>query len=547
MTSGQRFVLENVMFCSSSFGIVVIRMQADLSQHHIQTHKPIHRNLSIDDLLKHAVKNKEVVLSKKNAAVVYTGKYTGRSPKDKFIVDTKEVHMQIDWGKINAPISEEHFEKLHKKMGKYLSTKNDLYVFDGFAGADEEHQIHVRVISEYAYQSLFIRHLLRRPTESELKQHSPALTVICAPNCLANPKTDGTNSEVFIVLNLTKNIVLIGGTKYAGEIKKSVFSVLNYLLPQKGALPMHSSVNVGKKGDAALFFGLSGTGKTTLSADPDRLLVGDDEHGWTKNGLFNFEGGCYAKLIHLRKEQEPLIWKAIRKGVLIENAVIKPNGEFDFDDKRFTENTRVAYPLEFVKNTVKNGRAGHPKYIILLTADASGVLPPVARLSTNGAIYHFLSGYTSKLAGTERGVIEPKTTFSAYFGAPFMPLKPDVYAKLFKQYITKYKSQVYLVNTGWSGGPYGVGQRISIKDTRAIISAILEDRLDKQQFRKDKIFNLDVPLKVPGVDKTLFNPRGLWKDKEAYDKKAKELAMLFQENFKKFTTIGAAIKNAGPR
>src|SRR6185369_14552019 len=401
-------------------------MPTDLSLHNILTAKSVHRKLSVDDLVSHAVKNKEVVLSKNGAAVVYTGKYTGRSPKDKFIVDTKEVHDKIDWGKVNAPISAAHFEKLYKKMGKYLSTKKDLYIFDGFAGADENHKIHVRVISEYAYQSLFIRHLLRRPTKEELKTHTPVLTVICAPNCLADPKTDGTNSEVFIALNLSQKVVLIGGTKYAGEIKKSVFSVLNYLLPQNDALPMHSSVNVGKKGDAALFFGLSGTGKTTLSADPARFLIGDDEHGWDKNGLFNFEGGCYAKCIHLKKENEPLIWKAIRKGALLENAVLKPNGEFDFDDKKYTENTRVAYPLDFVKNTIKNGKAGHPKAVIFLTADASGVLPPVARLTPDGAVYHFLSGYTSKIAGTERGIIEPQTTFSAYFGAPFMPLKPEV-------------------------------------------------------------------------------------------------------------------------
>jgi phosphoenolpyruvate carboxykinase (ATP) len=522
-------------------------MPATLSIHHIKTTKSVHKNLSIDDLITHAVNNKEVLLSKEGAAVVYTGKYTGRSPKDKFIVDTKEVHDQIDWGKINAPMSEVHFEKLYKKMGKHLSTKDNLYIFDGFAGADEEHQLHVRVVSEYAYQSLFIRHLLRRPTKRELKKHIPALTVICAPNCLADPKTDGTNSEVFIVLNLTKMIVLIGGTKYAGEIKKSVFSVLNYLLPQKNALPMHSSVNVGKKGDAALFFGLSGTGKTTLSADPARMLIGDDEHGWNENGLFNFEGGCYAKCINLRKEHEPLIWKAIRKGTLLENAVLKPNGKFDFDDKKHTENTRAAYPLDFVKNTIKHGKAGHPKSIILLTADASGVLPPVARLTPDGAVYHFLSGYTSKLAGTERGVIEPQSTFSAYFGAPFMPLKPDVYAKLFKQYVTKYKSRVYLVNTGWSGGGYGIGKRISIKDTRAIVSAILKGKLDKQKFRKDRIFNLDVPLKVPGVDSNILNPRDLWADKTAYDTKAKELAALFQENFKKFNNIGDRVKNAGPK
>lgn len=521
-------------------------MLTDLGTHHIKNPKAVHRNLTIDDLLNHAVKNNEVVLSKNGAAIVYTGKYTGRSPKDKFIVDTPEVHDQIDWGKINAPISEENFDKLYQKMGQHLSAKNNLYVFDGFAGVDE-HQLHVRVISEYAYQSLFIRHLLRRPTKKELKTHSPTLTVICAPNCLADPQKDGTNSETFIVLNLSKKVVLIGGTKYAGEIKKSVFSILNYLLPQKNALPMHSSVNVGKKGDAALFFGLSGTGKTTLSADPKRFLIGDDEHGWSEEGLFNFEGGCYAKCINLKKEHEPLIWKAIRKGALLENVVMDKKGEFDFTDKKYTENTRVAYPLDFIKNTIKDGKAGHPKAIILLTADATGVLPPVARLKPNGAVYHFLSGYTSKLAGTERGVIDPLPTFSAYFGAPFMPLKPQVYAKLFKRYITKHKPRVYLVNTGWSGGGYGVGKRISIKDTRAIVDAVISGKISKQKFRHDAIFNLDVPLKIPGVKSTILNPKNLWKDKALYDKKAMELANLFQENFTKFKNLNPSIRKAGPK
>jgi phosphoenolpyruvate carboxykinase (ATP) len=520
-------------------------MKLDLSQHYIKP-TTVHRNLSVETLLDHAVSNKEVVLSRKGAAVVYTGKYTGRSPKDKFIVDTPDVHDKIDWGKINAPMSEEHFERLYQKMGTHLSQQENLYIFDGFAGADEGHQLHVRVISEYAYQSLFIRHLLRRPTEEALKTHKPALTVICAPNCLADPKTDGTNSEVFVVLNLTKMVVLIGGTKYAGEIKKSIFSVLNYLLPQKGALPMHSSVNVGKDGSSALFFGLSGTGKTTLSADPDRKLIGDDEHGWNDTGLFNFEGGCYAKCIHLKRGHEPLIWDAIRKGTLLENVVLTPDGDFDFDDSRHTENTRAAYPLDYLENIEASGKTTHPKFIIFLTADASGVLPPVAKLTPRRAVYHFLSGYTSKLAGTERGVLQPQSTFSAYFGAPFMPLKPEIYADLFYHYITKYKSKVYLVNTGWSGGAYGVGQRISIQDTRTIVSAILNGKLENEHYRHDKVFNLDIPLHVPGIADKLLHPESLWKDPMQYSLKANELARLFVNNFAKFGHIAREIRNAGP-
>lgn len=519
-------------------------MDQHLKSHKINPKGSVHKNLPLDTLVQHALKNKEAVSSKSGALVVYTGKYTGRSPKDKFIVDTPSAHEKIDWGKVNVPMSEKHFEKLYKKMTSHLSTRDRMYIFDGFAGADEKYKLHVRIISECAYQSLFMQHLLRRPTAEELKSHSPMLTVICAPECQANPKTDGTNSEVFIVLNIEKKIVLIGGTKYAGEIKKSVFSMLNYLLPEKGVLPMHSSVNIGKKGDSALFFGLSGTGKTTLSADSQRLLVGDDEHGWSENGLFNFEGGCYAKCIDLKEDSEPLIWKAIRHGALVENAVLKKDGTFDFKDKSITENTRVAYPLHYIENTVISGLAPHPKTIIFLTADAFGVLPPIAKLNGNGAIYHFLSGYTSKLAGTERGVTEPKATFSAYFGAPFMPRKPHVYANLLKKYIKKYKSQVYLINTGWIGGAYGVGKRISIEDTRKIVTAVLNNKVG--ELRMDKTFNLSVPKKISGVDVKLLNPRDLWKDKDEYDKKAQELAGLFVENFKKYTDIPQTVVKSGP-
>lgn len=520
-------------------------MYHNLHHHSIHPKGKVYRNLPINSLVSHAVERKEAVLSKTSAVVVNTGKYTGRSPDDKFIVDTSSVHDKVDWSKINVPISQKYFNRLYKKMSLYLSDLDHLYIFDGFAGADEKYKLHVRIVSEYAYQSLFMQHLLRRPSPEELEKHSPKLTVLCAPGCLADPKTDGTNSEVFIILNLEKMLVLIGGTKYAGEIKKSVFSVLNYLLPLKKVLPMHSSVNIAKNGTSALFFGLSGTGKTTLSADPKRLLIGDDEHGWSENGLFNFEGGCYAKCIDLKKENEPLIWNAIRDGALVENAVLKKDGTFDFADKSITENTRVGYPIHYIENAVLSGVGPHPKTIIFLAADAFGVLPPVAKLDIDSAIYHFLSGYTSKLAGTERGITTPKATFSAYFGAPFMPLKPSVYANLLKKYLKKYKSEVYLINTGWIQGPYGVGKRISIKDTRTIVSKALEGKIP-HEFRHDTVFNLMVPKKIPGINKKLLDPRSLWKNKNEYDIKAKELASLFVENFKKYSTIPKKIAKAGP-
>ena len=519
--------------------------------HHLPRHAIIpkgllHRNLPIDMLVTHALTRKEVIVAKTGAVVVYTGKYTGRSPNDKFIVDTPSTHDHIDWGKHNQPISKRHFSSLYKKLSSYLSSLENLYVFDGFAGADEDYKLHVRVVSEYAYQSLFMQHLLRRPTPEELKRHKPVLTVLCAPGATSDPASDGTNSEAFIVLNLDKMVILIGGTKYAGEMKKSIFSVMNYLLPFKEVLPMHASANIGKDGTSALFFGLSGTGKTTLSADPARILIGEDEHGWSKNGIFNFEGGCYAKCINLKKESEPLIWDVIRDGALVENVVLKKDGSFDFADSSITENTRVGYPINYLKNTILSGVGPHPKTIIFLTADAFGVLPPVAKLTADGAIYHFLSGYTSKLAGTERGITTPKATFSAYFGAPFMPLKPKVYADLLRKYLAEYKSDVYLINTGWIGGPYGIGKRISIDDTRKIVTAALDKKIPNTYYH-DKIFNLAVPKSVPGITKKLLTPRDLWKNKNEYDIKAKELASGFIENFRKYNQSGASFRTRHAR
>jgi len=517
-----------------------------LSTHNINPRGNVHRNPHIDWLANKSLDKKEVVKTKTGALLVYTGKYTGRSPKDKFIVDTPSIHEKINWDATNVAMTEENFEKLYKKVSSHLSNQDDLYIFDGFAGADKKYKLHVRVVSEYAYQTLFTTHLLRRPTAAELLTHTPQLTVLSAPNCFADPKTDGTNSETFIVLNMKKKIVLIGGTKYTGEIKKSIFSVMNILLPEKNVLPMHCSANVGHEGKTALFFGLSGTGKTTLSADPNRQLIGDDEHGWSENGIFNFEGGCYAKCINLKKESEPQIWGAIRHQSLLENVVIKPDGEIDFTDPHYTENTRVVYPIEFIENAVLSGVGGHPSYVIFLTADAFGVLPPVAKLSIHAAMYHFMSGYTSKLAGTERGITEPKTTFSPFFGGPFMALKPLVYANLLRDYLKKYKTKIYLVNTGWSGGVYGVGKRISIHATRAIITAILEGKLDETAYHHDDIFNLDVPKEVPLVNSQILKPRQLWRDKKEYDTVAKSLVTAFQDNFKKFKNIPDTIINAGP-
>ena len=511
----------------------------------------IYRNSSIDFLIKKSLERKETIKSKSGALVTYTGKYTGRSPNDRFIVDTPKIHDKINWGKLNAPISKENYNKLYKKITGFFDSEKELFVIDAQVGADKKNSINLRVYCQYAYQAIFATHLFRRLPIVRIAERPlpPDLTVYCAPSVTANPKTDGTNSEAFVVLNFEEKSIIIGATKYAGEIKKAVFTFMNYLLPQKGVFPMHCSANIDVQGKTtALFFGLSGTGKTTLSADPKRRLIGDDEHGWSKNGIFNFEGGCYAKCINIKKKSEPQIWSAIhRKGALLENVVLKKDGDFDFDSDKFTENTRAVYPLEFISNSVPNGMGKQPKYVIFLTADAQGVLPPVAHLSLNQAAYHFLSGYTSKLAGTERGIKEPKPTFSAYFGGPFMPLKPMVYLSLLKKYLKKYETKTFLVNTGWIGGAYGVGKRISINDTRNIITAILTGRLDEVVCRPDEIFNLYVPIKVPGVDKKIFDPSLSWKNKSLYYNSAKKLAKLFTENIKKFPDVLQSIINSGPR
>ncbi len=446
------------------------------------------------------------------------------------------------------PTSEEVFEKLYGKITKYMSGLDELFVYDGHIGADNDHMLHVRVINELASQNMFIQQLLRRPNKVDLKKHAPAFHVLCAPGCRADPANDGTNSEAFIIINFDKNTAIIGGSQYSGEMKKTLFSVMNYMLPKKGILPMHCSANVGEEGNSALFFGLSGTGKTTVSTDPHRRLLGDDEHGWSEKGIFNFEGGCYAKCINLKKEDEPNIWNAIKHGALVENVIMDAETkEYDFSDQSLTENTRAGFPIEYVPNAELSGVAGHPKTVIFLTADAFGVMPPVARLNEEQAMYHFMSGYTSKLAGTERGIKEPIAAFSAFFGEPFMPLKPMIYAQLLEKYVSKYKTRVFLVNTGWVAGPYGVGYRISIKDTRAIVAAIIEGKLDNAPYKKHPVFNIDVPQECPGVDKNILNPDHFWKDKKAYEESAKKLAHMFKDNFKKFGEIPKEVIDAGPK
>lgn len=521
-------------------------MSSQIKIHQYRPKGKVHHNLTVSQFRDKILKRNEGVLSKTGALVVNTAPFTGRSPNDRYIVDSSAIHKDVLWNEVNAPISEANFESLHKKIGNHLSLSEHLFIYDGLVGADPEYSFHVRVITEKATQALFSSHLLRKP-KLELKNRNPDITILCAPDCKADPKRDGTRSPAFVILHLPQKLILIGTTSYAGEIKKSIFTMLNFILPKKGVFPMHCSANVGKYGDCALFFGLSGTGKTTLSADPKRKLVGDDEHGWGPNGIFNFEGGCYAKCINLREEHEPMIFKAIRDDALVENVPLDKGRELDFDDASITENTRAAFPLHHIDNYVLSGMADHPKNIIFLTADAFGVLPPIACLDEYGAMYHFMSGYTSKLAGTERGIKDPQATFSVCFGAPFMPRYPIVYAKLLASYMKRYKSKVYLVNTGWSGGSYGIGKRISIHDTRKIITAILDGKLEKVPKRRDLRFNLDVPESVLGVDRAILNPRKLWANKRDYDKKAKKLAMLFRENIEKLGKIEEKVIKAGPR
>jgi phosphoenolpyruvate carboxykinase (ATP) len=507
----------------------------------------IHRNLSVPSLIEVAIHRKEGNLSSTGALSVKTGKFTGRSPDDRYIVDDSVTHNIIEWGKVNHPISEEKFENIFGRMKKYVEGKA-FFIFDGFVGADPEIKLPIRVITDKAWHGLFATQIFIRPTLAELKNHKPEFTLLSVNDFGAMPELEGTRTETFIIINFKKKIVLIGATSYAGEIKKAMFSVMNYILPSRGVFPMHCSANVGMDGKAALFFGLSGTGKTTLSADPERHLVGDDEHGWSDKGIFNFEGGCYAKCINLKKENEPEIWRAIRFGAVMENVIIKRDThEPDFSDGSLTENTRVVYPLDFIPAAIIPSVANHPKVIIFLTADAFGVMPPIAKLTKEGAMYHFMSGYTSKLAGTERGITEPKETFSQCFGAPFMPLHAKEYAKMLGQKIDEHNTRVYLINTGWSGGPYGVGKRIDLKYTRAMVTSALNGDLEKTPFKHNDIFNLEIPTLCPRVPSEVLDPRNTWSDKEKYDISAKKLAALFVKNFEKFGETPEEILSAGPK
>ena len=494
-------------------------------------------NLAENALISEAVKRGEGELGQGGVFLTSTGKHTGRSPKDKFVVRTPSVEDSI-WWENNAPMDAGKFDMLHADMLEHMKGR-DYFVQDLFAGADPAHRLDVRMVTELAWHGLFIRHLLRRPDHGEIDSFTPDYTVINCPSFKADAGRHGCRTETVIAMNFDKKLILIAGTEYAGENKKSVFSLMNYLLPEKGIMPMHCSANhaTGNPVDAAVFFGLSGTGKTTLSADPDRTLIGDDEHGWSDRGTFNFEGGCYAKTISLSAEAEPEIFATTQKfGTVIENMVYnKETFEIDFEDDSLTANTRCAYPLDYISNASETGLGGHPKNVVMLTCDAFGVLPPIARLSPAQAMYHFLSGFTAKVAGTERGVTEPEPTFSTCFGAPFMPRRPEVYGNLLREKIARHGASCWLVNTGWTGGAYGTGSRMPIKATRALLTAALDGSLGNATFRKDPNFGFDVPVSVPGVDDKLLDPRQTWSDAAGYDAQAAKLVSMFADNFAQYT------------
>ncbi|NUL81507.1 MAG: phosphoenolpyruvate carboxykinase (ATP) [Armatimonadetes bacterium] len=507
--------------------------QHGLDTHGIRTSATVYWNLTAPVLTEHALQRNEGFLADNGALVVRTGRHTGRSPKDKFVVRSPESEDQIWWGAVNQAIEPDKFDRLYDRVCEFLSDK-PLYVQDCAAGADLDHQLPVRVVNQYAWHNLFARQLFLRLDGDRLARHKPDFLVLSAPDFKADPERDGTRTETFVLVNFERRIVLIGGTQYAGEMKKSVFTIMNYLLPQKGLAPMHCSANIGENGDTALFFGLSGTGKTSLSADPARRLIGDDEHGWSEHGIFNFEGGCYAKCIRLRQESEPDIYGAIRFGTVLENVVADADTRaLDFDDQSITENTRAAYPLHFVNGAVEPSIGGHPKNVFFLTCDAFGALPPISRLTTEQAMTQFLLGYTAKVAGTETGVTEPTATFSSCFGAPFLPLPPKRYAQLLGEKLDTHRSQVWLINTGWQGGPYGIGKRINIAYTRAMITAVLEGKLSEVEYRTDPVFGLHCPAHCPGVPDEALDPRSTWADKAAYDAQAAKLAAMWNDEIAK--------------
>lgn len=505
-------------------------------------------NLTPPELYEEAIQNGEAILTKDYALRVLTGKYTGRSPQDKFIVDQPSIHEDIDWGEINQPTDEDIFDNLFEKVTDYLKDKK-IYVEDCYAGADEKYRLKVRVVSEAAYHGLFAHNMFIQPDIEQLENHDPEFTVLAAPNFKADPKVDGTDSETFILVNFDKQIILIGGTLYSGEVKKGIFSVMNYLLPKQDVMAMHCSANMSHAGETAVFFGLSGTGKTTLSSDQSRILIGDDEHGWSEDGVFNIEGGCYAKTINLSEEGEPLIYATTKMpGTILENVVLDENREPDFDDVSLTQNTRCSYPISYIPNANDSGLGNHPTNVIFLTCDAFGVIPPISRLTPEQAMYHFISGYTAKVAGTERGVTEPEATFSACFGAPFMPLHPTVYAELLAKKIREHDAKVWLLNTGWTGGQYGVGHRMKLSHTRQMLSEALQGNLDDTDFVYDPVFGLAIPTKVDGVPDEVLIPKNTWNDQDAFDKKAKELAAMFSRNFKEFEKEASQeLIKAGPK
>src|SRR6266404_458399 len=519
----------------------------ELDNYGIREPARVYWNLTAPELYEEIARRNEGVLSDHGALIVDTGEHTGRAAKDKAIVREPGSLDKVFWGDINKDFSQEKFNALKERMMAH-ARRRDLFVQDTFAGADANYRLPVRIISELAWHSLFARTMFIS-NQKEAGPRQPEFTVINFPRFQADPQRDGTRSPTFILMDFSQKLVLIGGTSYAGETKKSVFTLMNYLLPQRGVMSMHCSANVGTGGDVAIFFGLSGTGKTTLSADPDRRLIGDDEHGWSKDGIFNFEGGCYAKVINLTPESEPEIYRTTQMfGTVLENVVLDPaTKEVRFADQSITENTRASYPLHYIRNFVEGGRGGHPKNVVFLTADAFGVLPPIARLTPQQAMYYFLSGYTAKVAGTERGVKEPQPTFSACFGAAFLVWHATKYARMLGDHLREHDSKVWLINTGWSGGPYGTGERIKLKYTRAIVHAALAGELDESDTRRDPIFELAVPTEINRVPANVLNPRSTWSDPAAYDAQARKLAGMFRENFEKIGNVDAATKNAGPK
>jgi phosphoenolpyruvate carboxykinase (ATP) len=527
--------------------IAIVPDRDELAQHGISVRGHVYWHPTTAQLYEHALARREAHLAEGGPLVVDTGVHTGRSPKDKFIVREPGSESRIWWGDVNAEISEEHFEGLREKVADRLS-EGDVYVVDAFAGADPAHRIAVRVISESPWHALFAKTLFIDPTHAELVEMEPQAVVLHAPSVAADPVEDGTRTETFICMHPSRMEVVIGGTYYAGEIKKSIFSLMNDRLPLEGVLPMHCSANVDSYGRVAVFFGLSGTGKTTLSADPERHLVGDDEHGWSDDGIFNFEGGCYAKVIRLSEQAEPQIFATTRAfGTVLENVAVDDQGVLDLDDDSKTENTRAAYKLEQIENALPAKRAGHPSSVVFLTADAFGILPPISRLTRDQALYWFLSGFTAKLAGTEIGVTEPQPTFSACFGAPFLPQPPSVYARMLGAKLDEHPQvSVWLVNTGWTSGPFGEGRRMPITATRTLLDAALSGDLDAVEYRVDPTFGVEVPVEVPGVDSRLLDPRSTWADPASYDAKAAELARMFKANFMRFEDFDPAVAAAGP-